>query len=306
MTPIGPRLRRLLARLALGLLVVVQPASAAVEDGPTLAERDAALIAEQVRALPRQVPDRVDLYAIGLAGDGAESVFRNEVQHLRRVMDTRFHAGAVTLVNHPDSFGADPEPLATSDNLRTALHGIASVMDVEEDVLFLFMTTHGLRDGRVILQMPPFLVEGFDAKSLRSALDASGIRHRVVVVSACYSGRFVRPLRNADTLVITAAHRNRTSFGCGSDSDITYFGRAFLVDGLNHSTDFIAAFKDASAVVAQRERKEDFRPSLPQIDVGDAIDARLQAWRSTLKPGPAVGFAPPAANGPAASISSER
>ena len=60
-----------------------------------------------------------------------------------------------------------------------------------------------------------------------------GIRWKVVVVNACYSGGFVDALRDDSTLVITSARADRTSFGCGADSDITYFGKAFLAEALN-------------------------------------------------------------------------
>jgi hypothetical protein len=113
-----------------------------------------------------------------------------------------------------------------------------------------------------------------------------------VVVNACYSGGFVPPLRGAGTLVLTAARADRSSFGCGSDSDITYFGRAWLVDGLNHTPDFIAAFTQARAEIRQWERRDQLVPSEPQIDVGSGIALQLAAWRKHVAPGPVVPFKP--------------
>lgn len=296
MSAIRSHLRRTLARTALLLAVLVQPASAATGDEqPTLPERDAALIAAQVRALPMQVPGRVDLYAIGVAGDGNESVFRNEIEHFQRLVDTRLGGGSVALVNHPTSFGDSPMPLATVENLRLALQGIASVMDTREDVLWVFVTSHGTEDAQVALDLFPVVGGGLPATALRSALDGSGIEHRVVVVSACYSGTFIPALSDPDTLVITAARRDRTSFGCGADSDITFFGRAFLVDGLNATPDFREAFRAARRDVSALERKGDYTPSLPQIRAGRKIDAKLDEWLRTLKPGATVAFNPPTA-----------
>ena len=295
MSRIGGRMRRLLARIALALVVLSQPASAANDaDTPTLPARDAALIAAQVRALPAQVPGRVDLYVVGVAGDGNESVFRNEIEHLQRLVSTRLKGGSIALVNHADSFSARPLPLATPDNLRLALRGVASVMDPREDLLWVFVTSHGSPDAQVALDLFPVVAGGLSATALRSALDGSGIDHRVVVVSACFSGAFIPALRDPDTLVITAARRDRTSFGCGSDSDITYFGRAFLVDGLNATPDFRLAFRAAQRDVATLERAEEYDPSLPQLRTGRRIDRILDAWLRTLTVGPAVAFDPPA------------
>ena len=51
-------------------------------------------------------------------------------------------------------------------------------------------------------------------------------------------------------MIITAARADRTSFGCGTQSEITDFGRAFFVDGLNHNDSFEAAFDEARPLIA--------------------------------------------------------
>ena len=40
---------------------------------------------------------------------------------------------------------------------------------------------------------------------LRAALDESGIRNRVIAVSACFSGGWIEPLATDSTLIMTAA-----------------------------------------------------------------------------------------------------
>lgn len=279
-------------RIACAVLLALLGGPAATADIPAAGQRDAALLQAQLAALPRQQPGRVDLYAIGVAGDGNESVFRNEVHHLRRLARTRLGAGTVVLANGPGSFDPPGEPLATVDTLRLALRGVAGVMDPDEDVLLLFVTSHGMPEGGVALDFLPIVSETLTPATLRALLDASGIRHRVVVVSACYSGRFLPALRAPDTLVITAARADRPSFGCGADSDITYFGRAFLVNGLNAHLDFRAAFDAARVEVTRRERAEGFAPSWPQMRAGREIGAVLEAWRADVQPGAAVMFAP--------------
>jgi hypothetical protein len=127
-------------------------------------------------------------------------------------------------------------------------------------------------------------------EQLRDALDDAGIRNRVLVVSACYSGGFLPALRDPDALVITAARHDRASFGCGSESVATYFGRAWMIEGLNRGISFIAAYDHATRRIAQRERIEDYESSLPQIAVGANIGKRLRAWQATLSEAPAVTF----------------
>src|SRR5690606_18828703 len=110
----------------------------------------------------------------------------------------------------------------------------------------------------------------------------AGFEWRIVVISACYSGGFVDALRDERTLVITAARADRPSFGCGVQSEITWFGQAFLAEALNQTFDFGEAFRLARGKVREREREEGERPSHPQIALGQAIAPRLKAWERTL------------------------
>jgi hypothetical protein len=90
----------------------------------------------------------------------------------------------------------------------------------------------------------------------------------VVVVSACYSGVFVAGLARPNRLVLTAARRDRSSFGCG-ESDRYPFFDACVLEAMPASVDFLALAKKARLCVARRERQEGMRPpSDPQIFVG--------------------------------------
>ena len=259
----------------------------------TIPERDRRLVTEALDAMPAQRPGQPDLYVVGFAGDGNEDVFRNEVLYLEQLMGARFQAQGrvISLVNHPDSLDEDaPRPLATLDNLDQALAGIGQAMDPEEDLLLLFITTHGSEDHELFTELPPFLDETIVPEDLAGAIEASGIRNRVVVVSACYSGGFLPALRGPDALVITAARKDRTSFGCGAASHVTWFGQAWLVEGLNRHDDFIQAFGDAKREVARREQEDGYTASHPQMHVGERIGPVLDAWRASIETGPAVAY----------------
>ncbi len=271
---------------------------------PALRERQRTLVDAAVAGLAPQRPGQPDLYVVGFGGDSSEDVFRNETVYLDTLMSQRFGARGrvVTLINHSDSLIRTPRPLATLDNLRAVLAGVGKTMDRDQDVLLMFMTMHGTPQHQLFVQLAPVYFDLIDPGQLRKALDDAGIRNRVLVISACYSGGFVPALKSNDTLILTAAHRNRPSFGCGPDSDATYFGRAWLVDGLNETTDFVAAFETAKTRIAEREKTEGFRPSRPQISVGKQILPRLQAWQSQLVPGPKVAYALPAPPAPAINV----
>ena len=274
---------------ACALLAAVATAAASRRH-PDLAEliakRDIGLVAKQVTALPRQRSGIPDLYVIGVAGDGTQDVFRNEAIHLDSLMRQRFHArGTLSLVSHHQSVGATPRPLASYDNLYDAVMGTAKRMDRREDILLLYLTMHGTPEHELALYFPPYMDDVLTPDDLAYILDKAGIRNRVIVISACYSGGFIKRLQGDDTLLMTAARSDRPSFGCDSDSTATYFGRAWLVEGLNRGTDFTGAFRYAEGRIADWETAEDFEPSHPQISEGKAIQATLADWRSRLDAG---------------------
>ena len=259
---------------------------------PSLREREHAQVQAAIERLAPQRPGQPDLYAVGFGGDNTEDVFRNETRYFETLMAQRFGAKdrVITLINHADSLTTAPRPLATIENLRATLRGVAAKMDPDQDVLLLFMTMHGTPDHFLYVQMAPAYEDLIDPQELRKALDDAGIRNRVLVISACYSGGFIPELKSDDTLIVTAAHRNRPSFGCGSDSAATFFGRAYLVNALNDTTDFVAAFNAAKTQIAGWEKVDGFKPSKPQIDIGRNILPKLQAWRAQLAAGPQIAF----------------
>ena len=260
-----------------------------------IAARDRVLIDERLQRMPPQRPGQPDLYALSFAGDGDENVFRNEALYFEALATARYGADGRTLalVNHPDSLDAAPRPLATLDNLRHALAGVGRAMDPDEDLLLLYVTTHGSREHALTVRLGAHVDAVLTPAQLRSVLDDAGIRHRLLIVSACYSGGFVPALASPDTLVITAARRDRPSFGCGDTASATYFGRALLVEGLNRDAGLIEAFDYAKRQVSRRETMEGHEPSVPQISVGEAILPRINAWEAALVRGPALPYPHP-------------
>lgn len=283
--------RRAAPAWALAWLLALPLAVQADEGRGSLAERDAGLIDQALQALPSQRPGTVDLYVVGFAGDGMEDVFRNEVAYLPELARQRLRArGVMTLVNHLDGVLDHPAPLATYENLERTLDGIGKRIDPKEDVLLLYLTMHGTPDHELVLNFPPFVEDTLLPEDLRTLLDESGIVNRVVVVSACYSGGFIAPLSGPDTLVIAAARADRTSFGCGAASTVTWFGRAFLVDGLNDTPDFSGAFLEAREQIEQWERRERIEASFPQLSQGERIGVRLREREVGLDPGARVAY----------------
>lgn len=226
------------------------------------------------RALERLTPrhtHETSLYFVGFAGDASEREFGNEVRYAWDLLNHRFNAAghSLVLINDPDM--VRQVPLANTHNLDAVLQGLASRMDRERDVLFLFLSSHGAQDHRLAVSFSPLEMNDLRVEELKEMLDKSGIRNRVIVVSACYSGGFLDVLKDDNTVVLTASSRDHVAYGCGDVTEYTYFGEAYFVKALGHSDSFIAAFDEARRLIAEREKSEGKDASRPQIHVGRNI-----------------------------------
>ena len=265
------------------------------------------VLARELAAVAPHRKGLVDVYFIGMAGHGYQDVFMREVDSVAELMRERFDADGhiVKLVNNPKTLRTNP--IASVTSLRAALRRVAAQMDVQEDVLVLFLTSHGSEQHRFSLDLWPVRFTELDPATLRAMLDEAGIRNRVVIVSACYSGGFVAPLKDDNSLVITAAAPDRNSFGCGNENQWTYFGKAYFDEALRKTSSFTRAFDNALPVIAEREKAQSHTPSNPMIAAGDGIRAKLAQLEAQLSaPGtpltPAVDVATPAPSPAAPSL----
>lgn len=232
------------------------------------------LLDDTIAAIPASTPAR-ELYALTLAGDGKQSVFMREADYVSQLMRERFGAyGSVTLVNHRDHM-AD-RPLATRENLTRVVQALAERTG-EEDLVFIYLTSHGSRRHELNLDQPRLQLADLPASELAALLAPLKDRNKVVVISACYSGGFIPPLKDEKTLVMTAARADRVSFGCSEENDFTYFGRALFAEALAETDNLERAFELAKERVAEREQSDGFEPSEPQIWAPRGV---LQNWRS--------------------------
>jgi len=250
------------------------------------------MMREALARLTPRVAGRPNLYVLAFAGDGGEDVFRNEAEYAARLFTTRFGPTVHSLVLENNPATLTTHPLASWSNLETALDGLERVMRPDQDILLLYVTSHGSEDHTLLVDMDPLPLDQIGAQDLADILAMHRFKWKVLAINACYSGGFVPPLRGPGTLVLTAARSDRSSFGCGSESDITYFGHAWLADALNHTDDFVDAFKRASREIAKWEKRDKLEPSEPQIDIGDGISEQLALWRRGITPGPALPFKP--------------
>ncbi len=217
---------------------------------------------------------KTNVYFLGFAGDGDPAVFRREAQFAKEAFGERFGSieRSALLIN--DVEDRDSYPLASVSGLGQALSIMALRMDPQNDVLVLFLTSHGSVDGLEV-QNGSLPLAQLAPADLREALDTAGIRYRVLVVSACYAGVFLDELKTDTTVIVTAADAEHSSFGCEEDRELTWFGEAFLKDALPGSATLEDAFARARELIIERENAGHETHSNPQLYVGAGMKAKL-------------------------------
>jgi hypothetical protein len=238
--------------------------------------RQPELLDRALAGLETQNPDRADVYFVGFAGYGAQDVFLKEANFARDSLAQHYDLRKHSLILANSPVPAHDALLASTTALRRSLGGVALKMDVANDVLMLYITSHGSEDGSVAVSESGMPFNDLYAEDLRSALQASGIQWRVIIVSACYSGTFISPLKDDRTAIFTASRADRTSFGCSDERDLTYFGEALFRDALPASGSLLDAFTQAQRIIAKREQEEGLDPSQPQLYIGERMRAKLR------------------------------
>jgi hypothetical protein len=251
-----------------------EPASPLADE--RIFHRQGELIERALAAVGKGVSGKPELYFVGFAPDASQDVFIREMRYVKKHFEDQYQTQGRAIVLASTQDALDEFPIGSVTNLARALQRVGQQMDPEEDVLFLFLSAHGDQTPRLSASQPPVELTSLTPTALARMLQEAGIKWRVLVVSACYSGGFVEPLRDDNTLVITASAPERTSFGCEHGRDFTYFGQAFFRDALARTRSFVDAFAAAKDIVARQEASEKLTPSLPQIALGAAIAAQLK------------------------------
>lgn len=244
---------------------------------PAEAARQAKLFADALNGLQPQRPGQIDVYMI-TASLWGDPVFEREATQAEALMRPHFGADGRSIIL---SAGAGPAqrtfPLATPNNIAAAIGQVGSLIDPNEDLVVIFLTSHGGPDGTAALREHNRMFAGLRPAHLASLLNQANIRNRVVIVSACFSGAFIAPLANDDTIVLTAAQHDRSSFGCRPENEWTFFGDALFNHGMRSGQNLLAAFDSAKTLIERWEREQNLTPaSNPQRYVGPRAEQLLR------------------------------
>ena len=222
-----------------------------------------------------------------MTGDDSINTFDNA----RKTLTTEFlHMGVLpanikelSMNPHERKHGTMP---SSAVNLAGALREL-SVGD--QDACLIHMTSHGSQQGFYLRNGPPIT-----PKALNKILDSScGERPTVVLISACYSGVFVGPaMQKKNRIILTAARQDRTSFGCSSENEYTYWDSC-LIDSLPKSDSWKSLYGMIQQCVQTKESRLTFKPSFPQAYFGEEVaDLKIPRTVTSVFNGMSSGLPP--------------
>ena len=143
----------------------------------------------------------------------------------------------------------------------------AAAQAAPQDVIFVHISTHGA-PYELARRIGEGDTTGLSSRALARMLAPLAGHPTIVVISACYSGSFIRDLRGPRRIILTAARADRSSFGCGAGNRHTLFGEAELKAFSETDKSLRQIFALIRRDVAEMERRQHFPASEPQVSVG--------------------------------------
>jgi hypothetical protein len=243
-------------------------AGAEAVSSPAEAARLARLMGDALESLQPQRPGQLDTYLI-TASLWSDPVFEREAMQAEAILREHFHADGRSILLSAGGQGERNYPAATPNTIAAAVGQVGATIDPNEDLVVIFLTSHGASNGAMVIREAQRVESALRPTNLRDMLAAAGIRNRMVIISACFSGTFIAPLMDPNTIVITASAPDRSSFGCQPQRDWTFFGDAYFNNALRGGGGAIAAFDQAKTLIERWEREQNLSPpSNPQRFVG--------------------------------------
>lgn len=205
--------------------------------------------------------------ALFVAGDNSIKAFDNATRRFYAIIERKPDVNLRRLTSDP-SIAPSEDEIADIGTIDAAL---GFITQGQQENCLVFMTSHGTKDGFYLAQangtgglLPPRVLDQW--------LDNHcGVRPTVVIVSACYSGIFLKDgMEQPNRIILTAARADRTSFGCGAGETYTYFDKC-LLDSWTWVYTWAELYDRTKGCVAEREAALGAKPSEPQAYFGSQV-----------------------------------
>jgi hypothetical protein len=247
---------------------------AAVPEPPAQELAEQRRLTAALDTLKPQRPGVVDAYVVVVALDG-DPVFSREAREAGRVLASRFDAVGRTIVLADDEGDRKADAPGSPQTLELALARVAELMDRNEDVLVLYSTSHGEPGSGLVYRDAKRGGGMIPPARLADVLGSLGIKNRLLILQACFSGQFVPALKSPTSIIFTAASAEHSSFGCQAGNDWTFFGDALINHALRQPLPLDLQMRRAMVLISAAEDHDNLTPSEPQISTGSGTSKWL-------------------------------
>lgn len=156
-----------------------------------------------------------------------------------------------------------------ASGLRALESSLTALKPQQDEGCLVYLTGHGAPEGLAMSADTPMIF--VRPTRMESMLNACAGKTTVLVVSACFSGVYVRPgITRPERIVMTASADDLTSFGCSNNNRYTFFDQCFLDAWPRHHQWGMLA-DDVKRCVRETERSGGFPASNPQFFLGPGL-----------------------------------
>jgi hypothetical protein len=223
--------------------------------------------------LNKTPPQQRTVIYVGSAQHSQSLVFQRDVLLMKqRLLEINPDVQTILLSNQLESSQLN-YPFATLSSLDTVFRRIGDWSQKRPIHLVTLISTHGNVDI-LSVNIGNAYWPAVRSANIKKWLDAIPQVPSALILSACYSGSFVPPLRGPQRVIMTAAAHNRNSFGCAYHDKNTYFLGNLLGEGWKPNQTWLENHQQMAAKVTQLEQINGLLASSPQIDVADKLGAQ--------------------------------
>jgi hypothetical protein len=222
------------------------------------------LLSISVLAGPAYADDSDTRWHVVLAAVGNEQhVFDNFVTDFGEVLKSNTNIASFTELH------ASVDERWPASGMRALEATLTALQPRENEGCLVYLTGHGVEEGiAMAADTPPIFVR---PTRMESMLSACAQRTTILVVSACFSGIYMRPgITRPERIVMTASAADKTSFGCSNNNRYTFFDQCFLDAWHGHDQWGMLA-DEVKRCVRDTERSGGFPSSNPQFFFGPGL-----------------------------------
>ncbi len=215
-------------------------------------------------------PDEKIYIYVGSAQHSQSTAFMNDVLLTnQKLLQINPNFKSIILSNEIN-FRSLRYPFATLENLNKTFNVLSEISTKYKLTLVTLISTHGNVDILSVNINHSYYQPVKSDNILNWLNSLSKDSSKTILISACYSGSFIEPLRQSNTIILTASAKDRSSFGCHPRDKNTYFIQELFSPDFDMKVDWLGNFVLTEKRIVLLEKKERLSPSSnPQILVPD-------------------------------------